>query len=208
MLHCSMPFCWLRRSACKIRDFYYKRNRFPVSASFTYLKKYEFFVHGFSVGINPDVYARYVLGVNAERFEVGGFVDAGINFFSENSFDFYECVRYSPEGCLEFSEIKHLDNEGGWRLGAGLYASLFVGRFALSYSPSIYHNKGNLEDADYEGVDWLEFRVNEPFVLSQYMGASVWVHDHWKVTFGVTALSPLNFDDLYWTINSSVGYWF
>lgn len=198
----------------KIKDFKYSRYRFPISLSFTSIDKEESFVHGYTIGFDPGIYWRYILGVNKEFFEAGGFFDLSLNPFADNSFDFYECTT-REKGCEEKSEIKHLDqdnnSQGRWGLGA--FASAYYGRFALSYSPAIYFYTNSMTEEEYksdkyDGTAELRFRLTQPPILSQYIGASSWIADKWKFSLGAKVLSPIDLNDFYWSINTSIGYWF
>jgi hypothetical protein len=44
--------------------------------------------------------------------------------------------------------------------------------------------------------------------VSQYVGLSFWITDHWKISGGVTFLTPVDFNDFAMTGNTSVGFWF
>lgn len=201
----------------KVESFKYKRNRFPLTASYTRLTKKLSEFYGFSVGIDPEPYGRFIFGANKESFEFGGYVDLGLGVFGigDVSVDYYECLHgYSKEErCTERTEEKYFEvNDAGfWRAGLGAFASYFVKNFALSYSPYLY--KPFLQEffdiKDEDGIS-SEFGIPViyPWVLSQYVGASLWLNEHWKVSLGVTVLNSLDFDDFFLTANGSIGFWF
>ena len=202
-------------SRTKIKDFRYKRNRFPVSFAFTHLfKAKESFSWGYSIGLDPGLYTRIVGGINKKNFEVGAYLDLGLYDVGDVSFDYYECTNYTKDkGCTETSEEKHFKekNVRQARLGGGAYTSFYWNGFALSYSPMIYWPTV-AQDYDLKDIglyDGFRTRVEQPFVLSQYIGASKWFNEHWKVSLGATFLSSLYFNGgVYLTANSSLGYWF
>ena len=193
-------------SRTKIKDFRYKRNRFPVSLAFTHLfKSSSDLSWGYSLGLDPGLYARVTGGINKKHFEVGAYFDLGLYDLGEVSFDYYECTTYTKStGCTETSEVKHFKEKYVWqaRLGGGAYTSFYWNSFALSYSPMIYLPA-------IEQDFGFRTRVDLPFVLSQYIGASKWINNHWKVSLGATLLSSLYFNGgVYPTANTSLGYWF
>ena len=207
-------------SRTKIKDFRYKRNRFPVSFAFTHLFKMNSELSwGYSIGFDPALYARVSGGINKKNFEVGAYFDVGLYNLGDVSFDYYECTSHSPkDGCSETSEVKHFEkkNVRQARLGGGAYTSFYWNGFALSYSPMIYwptvaQSYDLKEKNKYNKEETFDFktRVEQPFVLSQYIGASKWINDHWKLSLGATLLSSLYFNSgAYPTANTSLGYWF
>jgi len=207
-------------SRTKIEDFRYKRNRFPVSFAFTHLfKAKETSSWGYSIGLDPGLYARLAGGINKRHFEVGAYFDLGLYDVGDVSFDYYECSSITRgSDCTEKSEVKHFNekNVRQARLGGGVYTSFYWNGFALSYSPMIYwptvEQEYELKETnEYNHEETFDFRtrVEQPFVLSQYIGASMWFNEHWKVSLGATFLSSLCFNGgVYLTANSSLGYWF
>lgn len=206
-------------SRTKINDFRYKRNRFPASFAFTHLLKTNSpWLGGYSIGFDPGLYVRISGGFNMEHFEVGGYLDLGLYNLGDVSFDYYECTTYTKStGCTETSEVKHFKekNVRQARLGGGAYTSFYWNGFALSYSPMIYLpsivQEYELKEKGVYNEETFDFitRVELPFVLSQYIGASKWINSHWKVALGATLLSSLNFNGgVYPTANTSLGYWF
>lgn len=207
-------------SETKIKDFRYKRNRFPVSFAFTHLFKANEndFTWGYSIGLDPGLYARIAGGINKKHFEVGAYFDIEFVNFGDIDFDYYECTSHTKEsGCLKTSEEKHFKekNVRQSRLGGGFYVSFYMHGFALSYAPFIYV-PASLQAYDLEETnehettiyDGFHTRVDQPFILSQYIGISKWITDHWKLSLGSSLLSNMYLDDVYLTVNSSLGYWF
>ena len=208
-------------SKTKIKDFRYKRNRFPVSFAFTHqFKAKDDLSWGYSIGLDPGFFTRVFGGVNKQHYEIGAYFDLEFYDTGDVSFDYYECTSYTlNNGCTETSDVKHFEekNVRQARLGGGLYTSFYWNGFAVSYSPMIYMPsveqgyESELEDMGAYDKENYEFRtrVDQPFVLSQYIGASKWINDHWKVSLGTTLLSSLYISDgVYLTVNSSLGYWF
>ena len=204
-------------SKTKIKDFRYKRNRIPVAVSFTHLFNEYDFAWGYSLGLDPGLYGRFVFGVNRKNFEIGAYIDLGLVDFSDVSFNYYECMgpTYGANACNEFSGEKHLEKDDVWqtRLGGGIYVTFFWNGFAFTYAPllymPIYDNEFNVEKTDTtKGDDVLHIRVSYPFVLSQYLGISKWLNEHWKLSVGGMIQSSVYFNDVYLTANSSLGYWF
>ena len=173
---------------------------------------------GYSIGFDPGLYARVSGGINKEHFEVGAYFDLGLYDLGDVSFDYYECTTYTKStGCTETSEVKHFKEKNVWqvRLGGGAYTSFYWNSFALSYSPMIYlptiEQGYELKEQGVYKEETFDFRtrVELPFVLSQYIGASKWINNHWKVSLGATLLSSLYFNGgVYPTANTSLGYWF
>jgi hypothetical protein len=207
-------------SETKIKDFRYKRNRFPVSFAFTHLFKANEndFTWGYSIGLDPGLYARIAGGINKKHFEVGAYFDIEFVNFGDVNFDYYECTSHTKEnGCLNTSEEKHFKekNVRQSRLGGGFYVSFYMHGFAVSYAPFIYV-PASLQAYDLEETnehettiyDGFHTRVDQPFILSQYIGISKWINEHWKLSLGSSLLSNMYLDDVYLTVNSSLGYWF
>lgn len=201
----------------KVKSFKYKRNRFPLSASYTRLTQKSSEFYGFSAGVDPEPYGRFIFGANKESFEFGGYVDLELGVFGigDVTVDYYEClyVYSKEERCSERTEERHFETDDGafWRAGLGFFASYFVKNFALSYSPYLYkpHLQEFFDIKDEDGIS-AEFGIPViyPWVLSQYAGASLWLNEHWKVSLGVTVLNSLDFDDFFLTANGSIGFWF
>ena len=193
-------------------DFVYKLNNFPIMVSYTYIYKGELCVAGVSASIGRYLFGRFIFGVNDKNYEVGMYGDLGYGF-DQGSYDY----RYDSGGLFgggPYGDSTYSDKYiGHYVTSFGLYASYYYGPLGVTYSPSVYapwqrrdlpvNAKGNVES---EGAYDINFKF--PQIVSQYLGLSFWITDHWKISGGVTFLTPVDFNDFAMTGNTSVGFWF
>lgn len=198
-------------------DFKYKLNRFPVMASYMYFYKGEYFVAGAGVGLGEYLFGRFVIGVNEKNFEFGFGGDLGYGF-GKGAYDYRyhrsSGFSFGGEGYSIYGDSTYSDSYiGHFVTSFGLYASYYYGAFGITYSPSVYapwqrrdlpvNAKDNIES---DGAYDVKFKF--PKIVSQYLGLSYWITDHWKISGGVTFLTPVEFNDFVLTGNTSIGYWF
>lgn len=188
-------------------DFLYRLDRFPVMASFTRLYKSRIAIAGFAAGISKYMYARFIFGMNNKNYELGMYGDLGYGF-SKGAYS-YKQREYSLFESLEYGESSYSDdNIGHFVTAFGGFASIYYGNFGVTYSPTLYapwRRRDLPIKEDYEDFDtFFDF----PKIVSQYVGISYWITDHWKLSYGGTFLTPVGFNDVAITANTSIGYWF
>lgn len=190
-------------------DFMYNLNRFPVMVSYMYLYKSQLYVAGVSVGVGKFLYGRFIFGINSKNMELGMYGDLGYGF-DQGSYDY----RYyggsglfgdGPSGDSAYTD-KYI---GHFVTSFGFYMSYYYGSFGVTYSPLVYapwQRRDLPVNAKTEGDYDINFRF--PKIVSQYVGLSYWFTEHWKLSGGVTILTPVSFNDLAVNANTSIGYWF
>lgn len=195
-------------------DFVYSLNRLPVMVSYTHLNKKRSFLLGFGLGCGRYFYGRFIAGGNKKHIEWGGYFDLGFGFDSGSyEYSYYESSGFFStvgEGYIHRGDSTYSDESifhFVWTLGG--YVSYYHGAFGVTYAPSLYApwNRFNLpvyamNDGDYDYSFWF------PEVLSQYVGISFWLTDHWKISGGATFLTPIYFNSIVVLANTSISFWF
>ncbi|MFA6342560.1 MAG: hypothetical protein WCX75_06875, partial [Fibrobacteraceae bacterium] len=87
------------------------------------------------------------------------------------------------------------------RAGLGGYGSLYWREYALTYAPSIYQPwfTNSLSDM-YTQFDF-------PLIVNQYIGASAWLGNHWKLSMGVNVISGWNLIGKTITEEMTLSFW-
>ena len=195
--------CYFTKSRIKFR---YNLDRFPVMASYTHLYKWQKIIAGVGVGVSKYLQGRFIFGMNDKNYEFGAYGDIGYGF-GEGKYS-YKQRAYDLFGD-EYGEYRYSDKYIGHFVSAfGGYASLYYGSFGVTYSPALYAPWRTRELPISESYEDFDTFFDFPKIISQYIGLSVWITDHWKFTSGATFLTPVNMDQLVVTGNSSIGFWF
>ena len=193
-------------------DFVYSLNRFPLMVSYMHLWKRQTAVFGFGFGGGRYIYGRFLAGLNQKHFEWGGYFDLGYSFDRGSyEYSFYESSglglggeEFSHYGDSTYSEkyIPHLT------LAFGGYISYYNGAFGVTYAPSLYAPwcRSDLPINAFNSGNY-DISFSFPIILSQYVGISFWLTEHWKIAGGATFLIPQSFDGLAITANTSISFW-
>lgn len=194
-------------------DFKYSLNSFPLALSFTYHRKLGSGTIGVSAsGVTP-FHGRFSYGMNTKHVECGFYLDFGFGF-DKGSYDYHyvetttknSLLFISTESNVVAGDSTYSNYSFHFLLAIGSYVSFYYGPFVVSYSPSYYSPwidsplPANGSDHGYYTIGF-----SFPAFLSQYVGLSYWLSDHWKISGGAT-LMIANFDD--WTVvtNASIGF--
>lgn len=186
------------RQINKKADFSYRFKGFPVAFNYASLYKGNILLSGYSLGLDPTPFIRYVFGVNCPFFEVGAFGDLGVSVNNAS----YEYKRvFTNQKSVEDGK-KHDASYGYLWANFGAFASIYVGGFSINYSPSYFApwRKSFLDQYD----DLFDF----PEIIVQYVGLSQWFGNHWKFSLGVNIANSTNFDNYAISGTGSLGYWF
>lgn len=194
-------------------DFNYKLNKFPVMASYTYYYKGAICIAGLGVGFGKYLFGRFVFGINDKHYETGMYGDLGYGF-DKGTYDYRyhrsSGISFGGEGYNIYGDSTYSNSYiGHFVTSFGLYASYYYGAFGITYSPSVYapwQRRDLPVNAQNNGDYDIHFVF--PKIISQYLGLSFWITEHWKISGGVTFLTPVDFYDFAMTGNTSVGYWF
>lgn len=184
-------------------DFDYRFKGIPVAFNFTSLSKGNICLSGYSLGLDPFPYVRYIFGMNRPFFELGVFGDVG---FAWNSGSYTYLMHSMPPGIslvdyyTEGEKKDRLYNHVSANFGG--FASFYIGSTSINYSPSLYApwRTSELDDSDI----FFDF----PKIVMQYVGLSQWLGEHWKFSAGATFASSIYFDNFAVSGTGSLGYWF
>ena len=193
-------------------DFNYKLNQFPVMASYMYYYKGHICIAGLGVGFGKYLFGRFVFGINDKHYETGMYGDLGYGF-DKGAYDYryYEASGFvTTEGFSRSGDSTYSNKDiGHFVTSFGLYASYYYGPLGVTYSPSVYAPWRRRDlPVNAQNNDDYDIFFDFPKIISQYLGLSFWIMDHWKISGGVTFLTPVDFSDFVMTGNTSIGYWF
>lgn len=201
--------CFFEKSRIK---FWYRLDRYPLKGSYTRLYKWQELVAGFEIGVSKYLQGRFIFGLNDKNYEVGMYGDIGYGF-NKASYDYkqeeYTLFSLVGENGHLYGESSYSDEYIGHFITAfGGYASLYYGVLGVTYSASLYAPWARRDLPISESHDDFDVFFDFPKFLSQYLGMSFWITNHWKFSAGATLLSPVNMEEFVVMGNSSIGFWF
>ena len=185
-------------------NFAYEHKAWDFAGTLDFLYKDNVLLSGLSLGFNssPTAYIRGVLGINLKHFESGlfGYLSlgkftgsyTGILYFGDD----YEMGIHTP--AHKSTDEKDFSGMILTTTAAGTYASIYAGPAALSGSISMFSPWGGTED----GMD-LTFEF--PYLFKAYLGTSLWIGDHIKISAGIT--DYLNAEKRNLSFGGSAGLW-
>ena len=167
-----------------------------LNASFEWFQKTSYFIWGLGVGYDDGIYHHLKLGFNTRFFEAGVFM---------GTFHQYTTIAVHGEQCDVFpcsdsdnwKSIGGADTDFHAMLFMGLYATIMIEDFFLSYSVSSYSPP----------VETGEEGLTTPSIDTHYIMAGYRFHTHWEVSGGV-ALTLVNPDYRHYAAKFGVGYVF
>jgi len=166
-------------------DLSYRLKTYQFTVSFDFWKKWKYTVLHPSIFLNPWPLLSVSYGYNGSFCEFGAFSYLG---FSRNKSTFeYNYLHFHQDYMDDWIEEGNgsIDKKNFVRIRAGLggYSSVYWNGFALTYAPSIYQPwfTNSLSDM------YTEFDF--PLIINQYIGASAWLGNHWKLSMGVDVIS-------------------
>lgn len=195
-------------------DFVFDLSRFPLGFSYTHLYKEQIRVSGFSLGLTPSPYVRFIFGMNQNHWETGFYGSLGLEY-NEASYELQACYHdWDENGIFSVtcrnSEAKN-KKISNILYGFGGYASFNLKPFAISYSPAISHPWSSRElpvGGSRSFLDQVNVTIEYPLLLTQYVGLSFWIGEHWKLSAGSNLMSGIYFNDMLWSVIGSIGFWF
>ena len=180
---------------------------FPLfSASFDFIKKFEDIILGVNAGYNSGIDGYFVLGYNAEHFEIGAALGLWLHFRDfQYSGTEYNCVKYawsSKQELLQNSFERSSDKEILFTYGG--FASVYFGLASLNYSINMYR-----PDPSY-GKDWDGDKMNAnfdfPLVVTQYITLGLRVHERIDIRLGTVNIFG-GFSKSHWAFNGGIGFY-
>ena len=184
-------------------DFAYVHKTWDFAGTADFLFKDEIVLSGLSFGFNssPSAFIRGVVGINLKHFESGFF-----GYFSLGKFTGTYTGTYYGKGCdwtscvTDHKDTHELDHSRQivTTAAAGTYASVYAGPAALSGSISASSPWGGTEDR-------LEVAFDFPYLFKAYLGTSLWIGDHIKISAGIT--DYLNAEKRNLSFGGSAGLW-
>lgn len=193
----------------KVRaDINYVYTLFPIAFDFEWLYKKERLYTSFGFGLDPMPYGKTSLGANGSVGEVGIslFVGFDVNQASYESENYYNGLIFigpwdDPKDTVEWTDDRYFT----FRVGAGAYASLFLGPIALTYAPSVtlpWFMKTYFGPAEYETSLWF------PSFFSHYLGVTYTYHEKIQASAGVSIVNGMKLEDRLYIASTAVSYLF
>ena len=185
-------------------DFAYEHKTKDFAGTADFLFKDEIVLSGISFGFNtsPSAFIRGVLGINLKHFESGlfGYFALGKWQCSYAGYQYwgadYDMGQRSPAH-KEESEEK-FSQKIITTAAIGTYASIYAGPAAISASVSTFSPWGGTEDG-------MDITFEFPYLFKAYLGTSLWIGDHIKISAGIT--DYLNAEKRNLSFGGSAGLW-
>lgn len=185
-------------------DFAYVHKAWDFAGTLDFLYKDNVLLSGLSLGFNssPTAYIRGVLGINLKHFESGLFGYLSLGKFTGACTGFrywgsdYDMGSYSP--AHKDTDEENFSEKIVTTTAAGTYASVYAGPAALSGSISMFSPWGGTEDR-------MDLTFEFPYLFKAYLGTSLWIGDHIKISAGIT--DYLNADKRNLSFGGSAGLW-
>lgn len=192
----------------KVRaDINYVFTSFPVAFDLEWFFKKELMYTSFGFGLDPMPYGKASVGVNGSVGEVGAslFWGADFNYASFENEKYYDGTMFmgpseEPSDEIEWTKDRYFS----FRVGAGAYASLFIGSFALTYAPSVsfpWFLKSYF-DSNYE------ISMSFPSFFTNYFGMTYTYHKQIQASVGVSVVNGMKLGNRLYIASTSVSYLF
>ena len=185
-------------------DFAYEHKAWDFAGTADFLFKDEIVLSGLSFGFNssPSAFIRGVVGINLTHFESGlfGYFALGQWQSSYTGYQYTESF-YDMGDRIPASKETYEENYSGkivTTAAAGTYASVYAGPAALSGSISMFSPWGGTEDR-------MDLTFEFPYLFKAYLGTSLWIGDHIKISAGIT--DYLNAKKRNLSFGGSAGLW-
>lgn len=185
-------------------DFAYRHKPLLFSGEANFMYKGDIALSGVSIGFTsmPVFFVRATTGVNMRNGEGGLFAYYALGGAEGEYSGYWYHESYSDMGYYnparrELYETNR-DSKDFSSAGMGGYLSVYAGATALSSSISL--------NSPWSGrSEGLDLTFDFPYLIKAYVGTSIWMGDHIKVSAGVT--DYLNADKLSLSFGGSIGYW-
>ena len=185
-------------------DFAYVHKIWDLAGTLDFLYKDNVLLSGLSFGFNssPSAFIRGVVGINLTHFESGlfGYFALGQWQSSYTGYQYTESF-YDMGDRVPASKETHEENYSEkivTTAAAGTYASVYAGPAALSGSISMFSPWGGTEDR-------MDLTFEFPYLFKAYLGTSLWIGDHIKISAGIT--DYLNAEKRNLSFGGSAGLW-
>lgn len=186
-------------------DFDYERpNTLLISGEGSFMYKGDIALSGISLGVTslPLFYIRASVGANMRNVEGGLFAYYALGETHASFSGYWYHPTTYDMGFTSHAYKEQYESDRYARdistAGLGGYGSVYAGPVALSSSVSLSTPwRDRSED--------LDLTFDFPYLIRAYVGASVWMGDHVKVSAGVS--DYVNAKKLRLSFGGSVGYW-
>ena len=185
-------------------DFAYEHKAWDFAGTADFLFKDEIVLSGLSFGFNSSLSAfiRGVVGINLTHFESGLFGYFALGKWQSSytgcryTESFYDMGKRIPASKKTYEE--NYSGKIVTTAAAGTYASVYAGPAALSGSISMFSPWGGTEDR-------MDLTFEFPYLFKAYLGTSLWIGDHIKISAGIT--DYLNAEKRNLSFGGSAGLW-
>ena len=167
-----------------------------LNASFEWFKKLHFFLWGLGIGYDDGVYHHLKIGFNTRFVEAGAFMGT-FHQYTTMTVHGEQCDVYPCSDSDNWKSIGGTDTDFYASLFMGLYATIMIDDFFLSYSLSSYSPAVEADGED----------LSAPSIDTHYIMAGYRFNTHWEVSGGV-AMTLVNPDYRHFAAKFGVGYVF